>query len=101
MIRNSNLLTEKLCRCVDVPGFRRICTSAQEANAAVEMLRHFLLGWGIEMDKPEIGVVQQNKASGKVRRQAEVTFTYTPNGPTLEALLKTLLRTAALPGQAV
>lgn len=43
-------------------------------------------------------VVQQNKASGKVRRQAEVTFTYTPNGPTLEALLKTLLRTAALPG---
>ena len=45
-------------------------------------------------------VVQQNKASGKVRRQAEVTFTYTPNGPTLEALLKTLLRTAALPGQA-
>ena len=55
MIRNSNLLTEKLCRCVDVPGFRHICTSAQEANAAVEMLRHFLLGWGIEMDKPEIG----------------------------------------------
>lgn len=46
-------------------------------------------------------VVQQNKASGKVRRQAEVTFTYTPNGPTFEALLKTLLRTAALPGQAV
>ena len=46
-------------------------------------------------------VVQQNKASGKVRRQAEVTFTYTPNGHTLEALLKTLLRTAALPGQAV
>ena len=42
-------------------------------------------------------VVQQNK----VRRQAEVTFTYTPNGPTFEALLKTLLRTAALPGQAV
>ena len=37
-------------------------------------------------------VVQQNKASGKVRRQAEVTFTYTPNGPTFEALLKTLLR---------
>lgn len=33
-------------------------------------------------------VVQQNKISGKVRRQAEVTFTYTPNGPTLEALLK-------------
>ena len=30
-------------------------------------------------------VVQQNKASGKVRRQAEVTFTYTPNGPTFEA----------------
>ena len=46
-------------------------------------------------------VVQQNKASGKVRRQAEVAFTYTPNGPTLEALLKTLLRTAALPGQEV
>jgi hypothetical protein len=46
-------------------------------------------------------VVQQNKASGKVRRQAEVAFTYTPNGPTLEVLLKTLLRTAALPGQAV
>ena len=46
-------------------------------------------------------VVQQNKAAGKVRLQAEVTFTYTPNGPTLEALLKTLLRTAALPGQAV
>lgn len=46
-------------------------------------------------------VVQQNKASGKVQRQAEVTFTYTPNGPTFEALLKTLLRTAALPGQAV
>ena len=46
-------------------------------------------------------VVQQNKASGKVRQQAEVTFTYPPNGPMLEALLKTLLRTAALPGQAV
>ena len=46
-------------------------------------------------------VVQQNKASGKVRRQAEVAFTYTPNGPTLEVLLKTLLRTTALPGQAV
>ena len=42
-------------------------------------------------------VVQQNK----VRRQSEVAFTYTPNGPTLEVLLKTLLRTAALPGQAV
>ena len=39
-------------------------------------------------------VVQQNKASSKVRR-------HTPNGPTLEALLKTLLRTTALPGQAV
>ena len=37
----------------------------------------------------------------QVRQQAEVTFTYTPNGPMLEALLKTLLRTAALPGQAV
>ena len=24
-------------------------------NAAVEMLRHFLLGRGIEMDKPEMG----------------------------------------------
>ena len=44
---------------------------------------------------------KQNKASGKVRRQSEVAFTYTPNGPTLEVLLKTLLRTAALPGQAV
>ena len=37
-------------------------------------------------------VVQQNKASGKVQRQAEVTFTYTPNG--LHKLHKTLLRTA-------
>lgn len=46
-------------------------------------------------------VVQQNKVSGKVRRQAEVVFTYTPSGPTLEALLKALLRTAALPGQVV
>ena len=46
-------------------------------------------------------VVKENKALSKVRRQAEVTFTYTPNGPTLETLLKTLLRTAALPGQAV
>ena len=46
-------------------------------------------------------VVQENKASGKVRRQGEVTITYTPSGPTLEALLKALLRTAALPGQAV
>ena len=46
-------------------------------------------------------VVQQNKVSGKVRRQAEVVFIYTPNGPTFEALLKTLLRTAVLPGQAV
>ena len=46
-------------------------------------------------------VVQQNKASGKVPRQAEVTFTYTPTRPTLAALLKPLLRTAALPGQAV
>ena len=46
-------------------------------------------------------VIQQNKASGKVRRQAEVTFTYTPNGPTLETLLRALLRTAALPGQAI
>ena len=54
MMQSSNRIS-KLCRCVDVPGFRRICTSAQEANAAVEMLRHFLLGWGLEMDKPEIG----------------------------------------------
>lgn len=46
-------------------------------------------------------VVQQSKASGKVRRPAEVSFTYTPNGPTLEALLKALLRTAALPGRAI
>ena len=46
-------------------------------------------------------VVQQNKTSGKVRRQAEVSFTYTPTGPTLEALLKALLRTAVLPGQVV
>lgn len=46
-------------------------------------------------------VVQQNKTSGKVRQQAEVAFTYTPTGPTLEALLKALLRTAALPGQTV
>lgn len=46
-------------------------------------------------------VVQQNKVSGKVRRQAEVVFTYTPSGPTLEALLKAQLRTAALPGQVV
>lgn len=46
-------------------------------------------------------MVQENKASGKVRRQAEVSFTYTPTGPTLEALLKTMLRTAALPGQTV
>ena len=46
-------------------------------------------------------VVQQNKASGKVRRQAEVTFTYTPIGASLVAVLKSLLRTAALPGQAV
>ena len=46
-------------------------------------------------------VVQENKALGRVRRQAEVTFTYTPSGPTLEVLLKTLLRTAALPRQAV
>ena len=46
-------------------------------------------------------VVQQNKASGKVRRQAEVVFTYTPSGPTLETLLRSLLRTAALPGQAI
>ena len=46
-------------------------------------------------------VIQENKASSKVRRQAEVSFTYTPNGPSLEALLKTLLRTSALPGQAV
>ena len=46
-------------------------------------------------------VVQQNKASSKVRRQAEVSFTYTPTGPTLETLLKALLRTAVLPGQAV
>lgn len=46
-------------------------------------------------------VIQENKASGKVRRQAEVSFTYTPTGPTLEALLKALLRTAVLPGQAV
>lgn len=45
--------------------------------------------------------VQQNKASGKVRRQAEVSFTYTSTGSTLEALLKALLRTAVLPGQAV
>ncbi len=45
--------------------------------------------------------VRQNKASGKVRQQAEVTFTYTSNGPTLEALLKAMLRTAALPGQTV
>lgn len=43
-------------------------------------------------------VVQQNKASGKVRRQAEVSFTYTSTGSTLEALLKALLRTAVLPG---
>ena len=58
------------------------------------------------MDKPEIGgicmkseqVVQQNEGFWQVRRQAEVAFTYTPNGPTLRALLKTLLRTAALPG---
>ena len=33
-------------------------------------------------------VVQQNKASGKVRRQAEVSFTYTSTGSTLEALFK-------------
>ena len=46
-------------------------------------------------------VVQQNKASGRVRRQAEVTIAYTPTGPTLETLLKALLRTAVLPGQAV
>ena len=46
-------------------------------------------------------VVQQNIVPGKVRRQVEVAFTYTPSGPTLEALLKALLRTAALPGQAV
>ena len=46
-------------------------------------------------------VAQENKAPGKVRRQAEVVFTYTPSGPTLEVLLKTLLRTAALPRQAV
>lgn len=45
--------------------------------------------------------VQQNKASGKVRQQAEVSFTYAPTGSTLEALLKALLRTAVLPGQAV
>ena len=46
-------------------------------------------------------VVQQNKVSGKVRRQAEVVFTYTPSGPTLGVLLKALLRTAALTRQAV
>ena len=46
-------------------------------------------------------VIQQNKVSGKVRWQAEVVFTYTPSGPTLEVLLKTLLRTAALPRQTV
>ena len=33
-------------------------------------------------------VVQQNKASGKVRRQAEVTFTYTPNGPYARSTFK-------------
>ena len=46
-------------------------------------------------------VVQQNKASGRVRQQTKVAITYTPNGPTLEALLKALLRTAVLPGPAV
>ena len=51
--------------------------------------------------KNEQVIQENNKASGKVRRQAEVSFTYTPTGPTLEALLKTLLRTAVLPGQAV
>lgn len=55
MIRNPNLLTEKLCRCVDVRVSGASAHPHQEANAAVEMLRHFLLGWGIEMDKPEIG----------------------------------------------
>lgn len=43
--------------------------------------------------------VQGNKASGKARRTLNITITYTPTGPTLGALLKDLLRTAALPGQ--
>ena len=43
--------------------------------------------------------VQQNKALGRVRRQPKVTITYTSTGPTLEELLKALLRTASLPGQ--
>lgn len=43
--------------------------------------------------------VQENKASGKARRTPNITMTHTPTGPTLEALLKDLLRTAALPGQ--
>lgn len=44
---------------------------------------------------------QGNKASGKVRRTPNVTIIYTPTGPTLETLLKELLRTTALPGQAL
>ena len=42
-----------------------------------------------------------NNASGKVRRTPNITITYTPTGPTLETLLKELLRTAALPGEAL
>lgn len=43
--------------------------------------------------------VQQTMVSGRVRQQPEISFVYTAAGPTLETLLKALLRTAALPGQ--
>ena len=54
MMQSSNRIP-KLCRCVDEPGFRHICTSALRSNVAVAILRHFLLGQLIEMDKPEMG----------------------------------------------
>ena len=47
--RSSDAKDVPTCRCV------RLTTQLHMANAAVEMLRHFLLGWGIGMDKPETG----------------------------------------------
>lgn len=40
-------------------------------------------------------------AAGNVRQRPDLTITYTASGPTLEALVKELLRTALLPGQAL
>ena len=48
------------------------------------------------MGKRQAG--QQNAASDKVRREPNVIVSYTANGPTLDVLLKALLRTAALLG---